>query len=431
MSPEKPLPPDSGSVAVPKRGWQKTFDALSIRNYRWYWLGALASYFGNYIQVPAQAWLAYQLTHSALKLGLVSAAQGVPTILIALFSGVIIDRMQKRSIIIFSQAFILTNTLAVAILITTGLIQYWHLLIASFLTGVNNAFNTPTRYAIVAELVPRDKIYNAFALNNGGSNTARVVAPSLAGVLIALAGTQSAYYCAAGFYVIATFTMAALSATSKPVLTSGSSIISNLTEGLRYLQVNNIIIILLIMEFALTLFGMPYQGLMPVFADILKVNSERYGFMLSAIGIGAVIGSLTIASLGNFKRKGRLLLIMGTTFGIMLILFANSVSIGKILNLGQNAYYLAMAWLVFVGMASTSYTLTSATIIQMSVTDDFRGRITSVYTIILGLYPISIMIAGAMAQWLGGQTTLTLWGTGLTLFMLITAFVSRRVRRLE
>ena len=214
MSPEKPLPPDSESVVLPKHGWQKTFDALSIRNYRWYWLGALASYFGNYIQMPAQAWLAYQLTHSALKLGLVSAAQGVPTILIALFSGVIIDRIQKRSIIIFSQAFILINTLAVAILITTGLIQFWHLLIASFLTGINNAFNTPTRYAIVAELVPRDKMYNAFALNNGGSNAARVVAPSLSGVLIALVGTQSAYYCAAGFYVIATFTMAGRSSRS-------------------------------------------------------------------------------------------------------------------------------------------------------------------------------------------------------------------------
>jgi MFS family permease len=423
--------PGSESTTIPKYGWQKTFDALSIRNYRWYWLGALASYFGNYIQVPAQAWLAFQLTHSALKLGLVSAAQGVPTVLIALFSGVIIDRVQKRSVIVLSQAFLLVNTLAIAILISTGLIQYWHLLIASFLTGVNNAFNTPTRYAIVAELVPTEKIYNAFALNNGGANAARVVAPSLAGVLMAVAGTQSAYYCAAGFYIIATFTMAALSPTSKSVPVASRSIVADLTEGLRYLKVHNIIIFLLVMELVITLFGMPYQGLMPVFADILQVNSGRYGFMLSAVGIGAVIGSLTIASLGNFKRKGQLLLIMGIVFGIMLVLFANSVSIGKVLNVGLNTYYLATFWLMLVGMASTSYTMTSATIVQLSVTNDFRGRVTSFYSIILGLYPISIMIAGAMAQWLGGQVTITMWGICLTLFMLITNFSHSRIRQLE
>jgi MFS family permease len=186
----------------------------------------------------------------------------------------------------------------------------------------------------------------------------------------------------------------------------------------------------LIMEFALTLFGMPYQGLMPVFADILKVDSKAYGFMLSAVGIGAVMGSLAIASLGNFKRKGLLLLSAGALFGIVLVLFANSARLGSIFHLESRAYFLAVFWLVLVGICTTSYTATSSTIIQMFVSDEFRGRVTSFYSIILGLYPISIMIAGAMAEGLGGPFTLTLWGGCLAAFMLIMAFTNARIRRM-
>jgi MFS family permease len=427
---ERPPQDETGSEPAQKRGWLKTFDALSISNYRWYWLGSLASFFANYILIPAQAWLAYELTHSAFKLGLVSAVQGIPMVLIVLFSGVIIDRVQKRSIILISQSVTLVNTLIIAILISTHQVQFWHLMISSFLAGVVGAFNTPARYSIVAELVPREKLYNAFALNNGGSNSARVAGPALAGVLIAFGGTQTAYFCAVGFYVIATLTMTLLKPTSKLGLASAGSMFKNLVEGVRYLRLHNIIIVLLIMEFGLTLFGMPYQGLMPVFADILNVDSKAYGFMLSAVGIGALIGSLAIASLGNFKKKGLLLLAAGVFFGVLLILFANSSRLGSILHLESRAYYLATMWLMLIGICTTSYTATSSTIIQMFVSDEFRGRVTSFYSIILGLHPISIMIAGAMAEGLGAPLTLTLWGGCLAAFMLIMALTNPSIRRL-
>jgi MFS family permease len=423
-------PVDEGSGPQRRGGWLKTFEALSISNYRLFWLGSLASFLANYILIPAQAWLAYELTHSALKLGLVSAAQGVPMVLIVLFSGVIIDRVQKRTIILVSQSITVVNTLSIAVLLSTHQIQYWHLLISSAVAGIVGAFNTPTRYSIVAELVPKEKIFNAFALNNGGSNTARVVGPAIAGMLIAFAGMQSAYYCAAGCYVIGTLTMTFLKPSSKLGLASNGSMIKNLVQGFSYLRLNNIIIILLVMEFALTLFGMPYQGLMPVFADILKVDSKAYGFMLSAVGIGAVIGSLAIASLGNFRRKGLLLLGAGILFGVVLVFFANSDRLGGILHLEQRSYYLAMFWLLFVGICTTSYTATSTTIIQMLVSDEFRGRVTSFYSIVLGLYPVSIMIAGAMAEGLGAPFTLTLWGGCLAAFMLIMAVSNPRIRKL-
>jgi MFS family permease len=420
----------TGNASNEKRGELKMFDALGIGNYRWFWFGSVASFFASYILIPAQAWLAYDLTHSAFKLGLVSAAQGIPMVLIVLFSGVIIDRIQKRSIIIFTQAFTLFNTLAIAILLSTHQIEYWHLLISAFMSGVVGAFNTPARYAIVAELVPREKLFNAFALYNGGANSAKVAGPALSGVLIAFGGTQTAYYCAAGCFLIATLTMTFLKPTSKLGLASAGSVFKNLAEGWNYLRANNIIIVLLIMEFALTIFGMPYQGLMPVFADILKIDSKAYGFMLSAIGIGAVVGSLAIASLGNFKRKGLLLLGAGILFGVVLMLFANSVWLGGILHLENKAYYLATFWLMIVGICTTSYTATSATIIQMFVSDEFRGRVTSFYSIMMGLYPISIMIAGAMSEGFGAPFTLTLWGGCLAVFMLIMAFTNARMRKL-
>jgi MFS family permease len=160
------------------------------------------------------------------------------------------------------------------------------------------------------------------------------------------------------------------------------------------------------------------------------VDSKAYGFMLSAVGIGAVIGSLAIASLGNFKKKGLLLVTAGVGFGALLILFANSARLGSLLHLENSAYYLATLWLVLVGICTTSYTATSSTIIQMFVSDEFRGRVTSFYSIILGLYPISIMIAGAMAEGLGAPFTLTLWGGCLAAFMLIMALTNPRIRRL-
>ncbi|MBN1189134.1 MAG: MFS transporter [Dehalococcoidales bacterium] len=413
-----------------KPAWLRTFDALSIRDYRLFWLGSLTTFLANFILMTSQAWLAYELTHSALKLGLVSAAQGAPMVLIALFSGVIIDRVQKRTLILLTQSVTVVNTLTIGVLLSTHQVQYWHLLVSSCVAGVVAAFYIPARYSIVAELVPKEKIFNAFALNNSGQNTARVAGPAIAGLLIALAGTESAYYCSAGCFLIGTLTMTFLKPSSKLGLASAGSMIKNMIQGFSYLRLNSIIIILLIMEFALTLFGMPYQGLMPVIADILNVDSKAYGFMLSAVGIGAVIGSLAIASLGNFKRKGLLLLGAGILFGAILMLFANSAGLGSLLHLDQRTYYLAMALLLFIGACTTTYTATSTTIIQMQASDEYRGRVTSFYSIVLGLYPISITIAGALAEGVGATFTLTLWGGCLAAFMLIMALTNPRIRRL-
>ncbi len=419
--------PPATITSVPKRGWRATLDALSIRNYRLFWTGTLASYFAGQMQLPTQMWLAFQLTHSPLLLGLSTAFQGIPQLIIAPFGGLIIDRFQKRSLIMFTQAFTIVINLSIAILITTGLIQYWHLLVSSFLSGVTSAFNMPARNSIVAELVPREKMYNAFALNNGANNIARVAGPALAGVLIGLIGTQGAYYVGVGFNFLAVITISFLPATSKLGLFGNKSALDNLKEGFAYLKVHSVIWYLISMEIGLTFFGMFYQGLMPVFANLLNAGSEKYGLMMSVVGIGALIGVVSMASMANFKHKGMVLLSAGIGFGIFLVFFGNTVNVG----LGDNAYFLALFALFGVGMSQFTYTATSLTLIQLQVSDEYRGRVTSTYQIVIALYPFSILLAGAIAQAIGAPLTLTIGGSCLALFMITIAVFGRRVRALE
>jgi MFS family permease len=187
-------------------GKSRIFESLKIENFRWLWIGSICSFFATQMQQIAQAWLAYELTHSALNLGIVTLAFGLPFILLSVFSGVIIDRYQKRNIIIFSQIGMVFSTLTIAILIAAGRIQFWHLLAASAVSGTSAAFNIPTRQAVIQEIVSREKIFNAIALNNSGQNAARVAGPALAGAIIGFISTSGAYFCASGFFLISVLT---------------------------------------------------------------------------------------------------------------------------------------------------------------------------------------------------------------------------------
>jgi MFS family permease len=413
-----------------KHGLRGIFSALSVRNFRLYWLGLVTLTFAAQLHMPAQSWLAYELTHSPLKLTLVAAMQAVPMIVFSIYSGVFIDRIQKRSILLTAQSFSFGIAVVVAVLIGTHHIQYWHLLISSFLNGIAASFNMTARYAIVAELVPADRLYNATALNNAGSNAVATAGPAISGILIGIMGVQGAYYAGIFFYLIGIIIFRMLPATSNLSRASRGPILKKYAEGLRYLRLQKAIIIILIMEFALTFFGASYQGLMPVFADLLNQNSIGYGFMLAATGVGAMIGSLVVASLGNFKRKGLVLLITGIALGVSLGLFANMSQLGNILNLGGSNYYLALVLLMGAGFFITAYTTTSNAIVQMNTSDEFRGRVTSFYSMVVGFYPLTTFVMGAMAEGLGAPIALTIGAACLTLFMVITTTASHRIRQL-
>jgi MFS family permease len=428
---ENSLPPEPVKEAEALRGRGRTFDALRIRNYRWFWLGVLSSFFGMIMSMLAQSWLTYELTHSPLKLGLVTAGFGVPTLLISPFAGVVADRVRKRNIIIMAQGAIAIVTLITAILITSGLIQYWHLLIAALLTGLTMAFSMPCQQAMVPGIVPRERLYNAIALNSGAMNLSRVAGPALAGALIGFIGTGGVYFSALGCFAIA---VAALSMVNEPrskVSSPTRSATTEFKEGLSYIRQNIVVLTLLSMDFTITLFGMSYQQLMPVFADLLEVQALGYGFLMTMVGIGALFGSLGIASLRNFRSKGKLLVTAGVALGTLLVLFANSHWFGQIMGMGKYTFYLACFLLMLVGAATTSYTSTSATIIQMNITDGVRGRVMGIYGIVFGLMPMGALLSGAIAEAISAPRAITISGAILALFMITMAFTNQRVKRLE
>ncbi len=407
------------------------FSVLSIRNFRIYWSGLVILFFAGQLQQPAQAWLAYEITRSPLLLTLVLAVQSVPMIALSLYSGVIIDRVQKRKVIVITQIVTAVVALFVAILISLGRIEYWHLLVASFIGGVNGAFNATARNSIIAELVPPERLYNAMAINNAGANAAMVAGPAISGVLIGLIGVQGAYYASIVFFVLGAIMISTLPATSKLGQMKPGSVVKNLIEGLQYLRQQKIIIILLVMEMALTFFGMSYQGLTPVFANLFNLNSEGYGFMLAAAGIGSMLGSLGVAVLGAYRRKGTVLIAMGVLFGLGLLLFANLGNLGNILHLNTANLWLVSLVFAAVGAFGTGYATTSGTAIQMNMTDQYRGRVTSVYSMVIGFYPVSTLVIGAVAEGLGAPLALTIAGTCLVLSTLAMGFFSPRYRRLE
>ena len=431
MTPASAPPEGSNNPALPRRTWQGIFDALRITSYRKYWMGLIVLFFASQLQGTAQAWLAFELTNSPLKLTLVMAMQSVPMFLLSMYSGVIIDRIQKRDVIVVTQIVTAIVAGIIAVLIATNHIQYWHLLVSSFIGGLNGAFNMTARNSIIAELVPRERLYNAIALNNVGSNGASIIGPAIAGILIGSVGMQGAYYFAIGFYIIGVVMMGLLPATGTLAHVQAGSMIKNLVEGIRYLKTQRLTVILLLMELALTLFGVIYSGLMPVFAELLNLKSEGYGFLLAASGIGSMFGSLAVASLGNYKRKGLLILIAGIVFGISLLLFANTKYLSEFLHLGSLTFYVTCVFLIVVGLTATAYATTSNTNIQMNTSDAFRGRVNGVYSMIVALYPLATLGLGAMAEVIGAPLALSITAGILTvIYASILIFVGS-IRRME
>ena len=399
----------------------RTFAALEIPGYRWYWFGTAAAFLGIQMQMPATSWLAYELTGSPFLLGLVSAGWGVPMLTLSLFGGALTDRMDKKKLLLLSQSVLAVINLVMAVLLSLDLVQFWHLMVLASVSGAVFAFNMPPRQAIVPELVPRERLFNAITLSSGVMNATRVIGPSLAGVLMAVVGMEGAFYAATGAILVAVLLLTKLPRTIKPEKARAKvSMGRDIIQGLAYIRSHPLVLTLLSMVVVMVLFGMPYQNLMPVFAEILYVEELGFGFLMSMTGVGAVVGSLVIANLGDFKRKGALSLACGVAFGLMLIVFANLKSLP-----------LALPMLMIVGAVSTSFMSVNNTLIQMNITDEVRGRVMSVYMMSFGLMPLGTLPMGAIAESMGAPFAITIAGGALVVFVLLLTVLRPVLWRLE
>jgi len=382
-------------------GWRQTFDSLQNRNFRWFFGGNVFSWIGMNMQMVARGWLIYDLTDSPLALGGMMAITAVPILIFSPFGGVVADRVPKRNLLIATQAAVGFVTLIITILIATNQIQYWHLLASALVTGIIFSFNMPSRQALVVELVGDEVLMNAIALQSGGMNVSRIFAPAMAGVLMGFIGIAGIFFINVACYVIVIFTLFMIPITGTAEVRLERTVSEEFFEGVNFIRRSPTVLMLLIMGVVPMLFAMPYTTLMPIFArDIWHVGESGLGVLMAMPGVGGLIGALTVATLGNFRRKGMLLLVCAIANGIALALFGLSPSLNlsspslTVMDIVFPASLLiALFILAVVGSAQVGYQAVNNTLIQTNITDDIRGRIMSVYMMAFGLMPLGVLPA--------------------------------------
>jgi MFS family permease len=373
------------------------FSSLKVKYFRIYWLGMLVSLVGTWIQSVAQSWLVFQLTNSAFLLGVVGFLSSIPIFIFSLFGGVLADRVNKRNILIFTQTAFMLLAFLLAALTQFKLIRPLQIMFIALCNGIIMAFDAPARQSIVVELVGKEHLFNAIALNSVAFNSSRIIGPALAGMLISVIGMSGCFYLN-GFSFLAVIVALFYIKLSKGTARNNNSALRDLKEGLIFISRNRLILALVSMVAAVSLFGISYVILMPVFADhVLHAGIKGLGVLMSSIGIGALIGALTLARLGNFKYKGRLLIGAVFLFSFSLITFSLSKS-----------YILSIFALIFVGCTSVIPVALINTLLQINVPDEFRGRVMSLFMITFaGFMPFGNLISGSLAQ---------AWGVSLALF---------------
>ncbi len=367
----------------------------------------MAAYAGFHMQVLARSWLVFDLTGSPIALGLVTASWGLPLIFFSLFGGVIADRMAKRNLLVIAQGISGVVSLTVAFLVATDVIALWHILGASVLSGIVFALSAPGRQALISELVERRYLLNAIALNSSGLSINRIVAPTLGGFLVGFINIEGVYFVVAALYFISMIALLRVPVARKSSPRSSSSLRDDLLAGLRYVKSSPNILTLLILSSVIVIFAMSYQFLLPVFAvDILGVGASGLGLLMGAVGVGALMGNLAVASLGNFQRKGLLMMALCIVLGGALILFSLS-----------NSLYLSLAFLLLVGVGSVGFMTLSNTIIQSGSAEEMRGRVMSLYMISWGFMPLGVLPASALAESFGAPLVV---GAGAIIMMALT-----------
>jgi MFS family permease len=355
-----------------------------------------------------------------MALGWVSACFGVPLLLFSLWGGAIVDRVDKRNLLIINQALAGIATLVIAVLISTGAIALWHLIIASIAIGFILSFSLPARQAIIPQLVEKQQIMNAVALGSGAMNSTRIFAPALGGVLVGIVGIDGVYYLMVVCYLVSVVFMLMVPPLGKPDWAPNTTVGSAIGEGMRYVRGSPILLLLLALAFVPMVFGMPYQMLMPIFAlDVLDVGRSGLGYLLSMAGIGALASSIVVASLGDFRHKGLLLLGGSTLFGVFLILFAESTS-----------YTLSLFFMLGAGAASAAYMASNNTLLHINADDNMRGRVMGLYMMTVGLIPLGTLGAAAIAESVGAPFAMVVGGAAIILFTLAMAVLRPKLRKL-
>lgn len=413
------LPPGSAPQgALPLTGWRQTFASLIEHPvFATYYVGNVGFFFGMNMMIILRGWLVFQLTDRASSLGLIMATVALPMLILAPIGGVVADRIDKRTLLLWTQSTVTLVNLVNTVLIWTGVIEFWHLLVMSVLSGAAFSFNMPGRQALVAMLVPRERLMNAMSLSTAAMNASRVVAPALGGVLIEPLGMGGAFAVCTAFYGVAVVTTWFLPPSPPVGREAEFTFFEDFKGGFRYIRADQLVLGLLLFATVPAVFAMPYQTLMPVFADeVWDVGEVGLGLLQAASGLGGLVGALVVANLDEYQRKGRLLLWGTVAFGAFVAAFALSPS-----------FYPALVFLAATGLVSMVAMTVTNTSIQLVIPDHVRGRVMSVMMMTFGLMPLGSVPASFMADAVGSPLTTALGaallvGSALLIFQVIPGF---------
>ncbi len=395
--------------------WQAAARALRHRNFQLFFSGQLISLVGTWMQTVAQSWLVYRMTGSGLLLGAVGFASQIPVFLVAPIGGITADRSNRQRVVIGTQIASMTLAFILAGLTLANKIQVWHIFTLAALLGVVNAFDIPGRQAFLVDMVGKDDLMNAIALNSSMFNGARVIGPAVAGVLVARLGEGWCFFANGVSYLAVITGLAMMKVHAPPRASQHASPLEHIAEGFRFVNRTAPIRALLVLLGLVSVTGMPYVVLMPIFADKILRNggqmfasmigshdlgAVRLGILMGAAGVGALLGALTLAARSGVKGLGRWISVCCAGFGVTLVLFALSKS-----------FWVSVLLLLPAGYFIMLQMAASNTLIQVMVPDALRGRTMAVYSMMfMGMAPVGALLGGALSDRLGAPWTVAIGG---------------------
>jgi predicted MFS family arabinose efflux permease len=405
---------------MPTSTLRRIFKAFHYRDFRLMWIGACTSSIGTWMQIVAQGWLIYRLSHSAFLLALDQFLAGIPIFLFSLIGGVVADRIERRKILLVSQYIQMASAGTLTILVVMGLQHVWPILCLSFVSGFAQAFGGPAYSALIPTLVEPEDMPNAIALNSIQFNLAVTVGPALAGITLARFGEKWCFGLNALSFLAPVISLSMISARFLPEK-STESIFGSLKQGIRFVRKQGSMEALVVLAFCMTALSMPMRTYLPVFVkDIFHRGPETYGNLLSLMGVGSICGSLAIAGIGNMRNKGRFALTMLICLGLGIAGFSLSTSLP-----------LSYSMLVFVGASMMAVFATVTSLVQLITTNEMRGRVMSVYNCAFrGGMPMGNLLSGWLVPMFTAPIVLGANGLVLVLVALYFLVVQRRVAAL-
>lgn len=411
---------DALAREIPASGWRATFASLSIPEYNLYFWGMLAFFSGMNMMIVLRGYLVYELTGDPKALAAIMLGVSLPMLIMAPIGGVITDRVDRRSLMLVAQLAVALVNLVNTVLILTDLIAFWNLLVMSVLSGMAFSFNMPARQAAMPNLVPRQLLMNAMSLGSSAMNATRIVAPAIGGLLIAPIGIGGGFAVLTALYVLSAVLTLGLPKMPPKDRDAKVTFVDDFKGGFAYIKGDKLVFGLLLLGTIPMIFAMPYQTLLPVFADdVWHRGATGLGFLQAMAGVGGLTGTLITANLDQSPRKGWLMLVAACLMGVFLIAFSFSI------------FGLALGMIALVGLTSMIFMTVNNTMITSLIPDNVRGRVSSVLMMTFGLMPLGVVPASIAASAIGVEAVTAIGAVLLIVTVLVTYAVFPQFRTLD